>query len=146
MNQNLQLFHKWCLINKLSLNIKKTKALPYQSGNLNNWLEGHVIHINGEILEYVNMYTYLGLSLDSQLTIKNHLEHLYRAAILMVFSLASIRKYIDTRTAILIFKAHILSRLEYGSVLCTGVNKIYLDQLQKLVKKFEDLFAQGKRC
>lgn len=37
--------------------------------------------------------------------------------------------------AIIIFKAHILSRLEYGSVLCIGANNVYLVRLQKLVNK-----------
>lgn len=32
-----------------------------------------------------------------------------------------------------IFKAYILSRLEYGSLLCTGANRSYLDKLQKLM-------------
>lgn len=53
----------------------------------------------------------------------------------MVYSLASIRKYIDEKTAVLIFKAHILSRLEYGSALCVGANNLYLDKLQKVVNK-----------
>lgn len=66
---------------------------------------------------------------------KNHLDHLYRAAASMVFSLSHIRKYIDTSTAVLIFKAHILSRIEYRSVLCSGANKSHLERLQKLINK-----------
>lgn len=71
------------------------------------------------------MYTYLGIRLDSHLSMKDHLNHLYRPAMSMVFTLANIRKYIDTKTALLIFKAHILSRVEYGSELCIGANKVY---------------------
>lgn len=135
MNQNLILFSKWCLLNKLTINTKKTKILPYFSSNRDNFLKDHKVYIGKESLEMVNVYTYLGIRVDAHLTMKDHLDHLYRAARSMVFTLANIRKYVDTRTAVLIFKAHILSRVEYGSELCIGANKIYLDRLQKLVNK-----------
>lgn len=109
--------------------------MPYLTGTRGNSLEGHKICINDETLELVNVYTYLGIRLDSRLTMKNHLDHLYRAATSMVFSLSHIRKYIDTNTAILIFKAHILSRIEYGNVLCIGANNTELERLQKLINK-----------
>lgn len=32
-------------------------------------------------------------------------------------------------------KSHILSRLEYGSILAVGANKCYLDKLQKLINR-----------
>lgn len=70
----------------------------------------------------------VAIRLDSQLTMKTHLEHLYRATVPMVYTLAHIRKFVDTSTVVLIFKAHILSRLEYGSALCIGANNIYLDR------------------
>lgn len=135
MNHNLDLFYNWCICNKLNINIKKNKVLPYYTCRQKNFLKGHAIVINNEALEQVDNYTYLGIRMDAHLTMKNHLEFLYRAALPMVYSLASIRKFIGVDTAILIFKAHILSRLEYGSTLCVGANNLYLDRLQKLVNK-----------
>lgn len=124
MNNNLALFYNWCLVNKLSINIKKTKVLPYYSVRQRNFLEGCAIKINDVALEQVKNYTYLGIRLDSNLSMKGHLEHLYRAALPMVYSLANIRKFINNKTAVLIFKAHILSRLEYGSALCVRITYI----------------------
>lgn len=40
-----------------------------------------------------------------------------------------------SRSAIIIFKAYVLSRLEYGSVFCTGSYANPTDELQKLVNK-----------
>lgn len=51
----------------------------------------------------------------------------------MTYSLCKIRKYIDKKTAVILFKAYVLSRLEYGSLLCLGANNSYLDKLQKLM-------------
>lgn len=145
MNQNLELFYNWCLINRLSINTTKTKVLPYYSAYRNNFLEGYVIKINNKVLECVSVYTYLGIRLDSHLSMKNHLDHLYRASLHILYSLACIRKYVDTNTAILIFKAHILSKLEYGSALCIGANNSYLDRLQKLVNQSLRFCLHGAR-
>lgn len=145
MNQNLEIFYNWCLVNKLSINIKKTKVLPYYSARQKNFLEDHVIKINKQALEQVKVYTYLGIRLDSNLSMKNHLDHLHRAALPMLYSLANIRKFIDTRTAVLVFKAHILSRLEYGSALCVGANNLHVERLQKLVNKSLRICFYGAR-
>lgn len=52
-----------------------------------------------------------------------------------MFSLFNIRTCVDTKTAVLIFKAHALSRIKYGGVLCIGANNSYLELLQKLINK-----------
>lgn len=115
--------------------LKKTKVLQYFSCNQENFLTGQEVYLDNVNLEVVKVYTYLGIRLDSWLSMKDHLDYLYRAAMSMVFALAHIRKYIDTRSSLLIFKAHILSRVEYGSELCIGANKVHLDRLQKLINK-----------
>lgn len=64
---------------------------------------------------------------------QNHLQHLYNTAVNVTYSLCKIRKFIDKKTAVILFKAYVLSRLEYGSLLCLGANRIYFDRLQKLM-------------
>lgn len=58
MNQNLRLFSKWCLLNKLSINTKKKKILPYFSSTKKDILRDHKVCIGDESLEVVNVYTY----------------------------------------------------------------------------------------
>lgn len=117
------------------MNIKKTKILPYFSKRQGNFLLHNQVKIDNQGLECVDNYTYLGIKVDSSLTMSKHIDHLFNSALIMVFTLCKIRPYIDTHTAILIFKAHILSRIEYGSVFCIGANKSSLDRLQKLVNR-----------
>lgn len=129
------MFYEWCLTNKLSINIKKTKVLPYYSKRQVNFLSNNQVKINGVGIECVNLYTYLGIKVDSNLSMTKHVDHLFRTALSMVFTLYKIRPYIDIHTAILIFKAHILSRVEYGSIFCSWANKSHLEKLQKLVNR-----------
>lgn len=135
LNDDLDLFYKWCLSNKLTINIKKTKVLPYYSNRQGNFISDNQIKTNNKGLECDDSYTYLGIKVDSGLTMTKNIDHLFRSALTMMFTLYKIRPYIDTRTAILIFKAHVLSRIECGSVFCIGANKSSLDRLQKLVNR-----------
>ena len=62
---------KWFDINKLKLNIEKTKILPYiNSGILKD------ITIDNIKIDIVNNYKFLGIYLDSQMTYKKHINYL----------------------------------------------------------------------
>lgn len=49
--------------------------------------------------------------------------------------LAKIRRYIPTFVAVLLYKSLVLSKLNYGNVLCTGASKVAVSRLQKLQNK-----------
>ena len=55
----------WCDLNKLTMNVKKTKSMFIKSKsdqcNLN-------LYIHGENVEYVNSFEYLGIHIDHNLS------------------------------------------------------------------------------
>lgn len=55
--------------------------------------------------------------------------------IVLSYSLYKIMHFIDSKTAIIIFKSFILSRLEYGGLVCIGAITSVLNKLQKLVNR-----------
>lgn len=109
--------------------------MTYQSNRQNSCLDGKNIYLNGTKIENVNKFVYLGIRVDSNLTFNDHTKHLYQSAMNMVFTLRKIRPYISTKTAVLIFKAHILSRIEYGNIFCFSALSSTVMKLQKLVNK-----------
>lgn len=117
LNSDLALFTKWCNNNKLTIYVKKSTVLPYYSARQDNYLKDQCIIINGHVLECVTAYNYLGIRIDCNLRMHAHLTHFYRSTVNMLYSLCKLRKFMDKKTAIILFKAHILSRLEYGSLL-----------------------------
>lgn len=71
------------------------------------------------------------------------MKYLYHAAVRIVYSLSKIRCHIDTKTTAVIF---ILSRLEYGSLLCTSSSKKLVDKLQRLAyRSLRICFCQDKK-
>lgn len=133
--EDLTNFYRWSVSNKLTVNTAKSKFFYYSSTKQGNFLEGRHISLNGKDLEFVTQYVYLGVRLNNLLNFNDHLKHLYSSALQMFYSLYKIRKFIDCKSAVTIFKSFILSRLEYGSIFGIESNASTVRKLQKLVNK-----------
>lgn len=114
---------------------RKPKFSRTMPKKMTSFLSKGDIVMNNVSLDIVNNYTYLGIKIDSELTFNGHAKHLASTTMNILYSLSVIRKYINTKTAIIIGKAFILSRLEYGAVFCMGSNCNLIDKLQKLLNK-----------
>lgn len=115
INHDLCLFSKWCVANRLTVNVKKTKAVVFWKSRVNS-LPLNKIYLNGEVVELVSEYTYLGFVLDDKLSFHVHAKKLLQSSLLKVYTLSKVRRYINCDTAVSIFKAFILPKLEYGDV------------------------------
>ena len=62
----LETVHQWLLLNKLTLNVKKTKFLIYGSKNKLKQVTQLPLHINNEEIERVETFKYLGMMLDAE--------------------------------------------------------------------------------
>lgn len=65
---------------------------------------------NEKPLSRVNKYTYLGCIIDDKLNFEAHVNHLVSKAYNKIYMLGKLRRYIDPRTPIQIFKSYILSQ------------------------------------
>ena len=76
---------KWFDINKLKLNIEKTKILPYiNSGILKD------ITIDNIKIDIVKHYKFLGIYLDSQMTYKKHINYLSNKLSKIIYTIKKI--------------------------------------------------------
>lgn len=93
------------------------------------------VTINGKQLCYVDNYCYLGIKLDVNYNFKYHYNSLMTVMQDKILLLCKIRPYIDSRTAVIIYKSHMLSYLEYGSIFLDGLPLNLLSKLQRLQNK-----------
>ena len=113
----------WCNLNKLTVNIDKTKTMtivPFAK-NVNNDL---LVHIDGKQLQQVHKYEYLGVIMDDKLCMNNHIECIIKKVQGKLCTLRKFRKYITTQTALHIYKGLILCHLDYGDFVVDTGNKI----------------------
>lgn len=134
MQKDLNSYHQWCLFNKLSLNTAKTKLMLF-SDRKRKIVNYPVLKIDKTVLGFVENYCYLGIMLDRQLNFKHHYSTLMSTLQHKILLLCKIRPYIDTYTAVLIYKSHILSYLEYGSIFLDGLPIHLLQKLQRAQNK-----------
>lgn len=58
LNDELMNFYKWLVSNKLTVNIAKSKVLPYYTRAQGNFLEGKRVTLNNMDLGIIKQYTY----------------------------------------------------------------------------------------
>lgn len=135
MNNNLKSFAEWALNSRLTVNVSKTKyMLIYGPGKIPSDIDDLIKIVNdGKILERVDKYSYLGLAIDSKTSFESHINNLLSKAYNKIYMLGKIRKYIDPRTSIQIFKSYILPQLKYCDYLLISTKKATLCKLQKAV-------------
>lgn len=132
MNRNLKKLESWCIANRLTINSKKTKFVLFDKPRSANLKANLSLLISGDRLSGVDTYDYLGIMLDSTLTFRAHIDKIIAGCNQRIFSLAKIRKYVPLHVAVLIYKAVVMSKLNYGGMLCLGAAKSHLARLQKL--------------
>ena len=89
-------------------------------------------------MEFVSQYKYLGVILDSNLAFTKHLNNVIRIVSHKINLLAKVRRYLDNRASLLIYKIMILPYFDYGDILFMKSQKhllLKLDHLQKRALK-----------
>jgi len=94
INNCLTKLNEWCIQNKLTINISKTKFMIMHKPNCVSCRHSIVpdIIIGESKIENVKVFKYLGIHIDSCLTFKTHYN------------------YVDKRTSVAISKVHGLKR------------------------------------
>ena len=76
--QDVNRLIKWCQINRLGINVNKTKFVfhPYSSNVENNIHKN--ITISDVNVNYVTSYLYLGVDIDNNLTFKQYYSNMFK--------------------------------------------------------------------
>lgn len=130
MQLRLNMLVDWCTMNKLTLNIKKTKALIFFPPKKGVVIPSFKVH--DQDLEFVSSYKYLGFVLDSQLKFDLMLQNLIRIVTHKLYLLAKMRSMLSLNAAIAVYKSKILTYIDYSSIFHFSTNKCRRDKLQML--------------
>ena len=131
LEEGLRTLSKWCTQNKMTINVKKTKHMvlsPLTYGTK------HVL-LNGEILDIVHVYNYLGVKIDDKLSFEPFLKEKCNKVNMRIYQLSRLRKYITRNVASLIYKQTILPVVEYADQMVESGPSDKVDRLQVLQEK-----------
>jgi hypothetical protein len=130
INKELSMVNNWLKLNKLSLNIKKSKYLIFHKKMKN--VPRLTLKIDNVIIERVAEFNFLGLTLDEHLTWKCHINKISNKISQCMGILNRLKRFLPMQTKVLIYNSLVLSHLNLG-ILIWGFKCEKLTKLQKKV-------------
>ena len=130
INKELKAIQEWLEINKLSLNIKKTKFMLFHHPHRN--IESITPHLNihDTEIEQVSEFNFLGLTIDEHLNWRPHLDKISGKISRTVGVLNRLKRQLPSYILRMLYNSLILPYWQY-CVLCWGHNPTRIIKLQK---------------
>jgi hypothetical protein len=150
LNSNLGKVNTWLKINKVKLNVSKSKYLiitvsKKKLTSLKNDCLNHPIKIDNEKLENVNVMKYLGVYIDSHLKFDDHVSYVLRKAGRKISYLGRIGKKLSRSTKTLIYNCIVAPHFDYCASILWNATDENIKKLQVLQNKAMRIILQCKR-
>ena len=117
----LSLVNDWLQINKLSLNVDKTKYMLFYNHQKQVSIYNHLkIDFNGMTIKRTKTFNFLGIVINEHLTWTDHITHISNKINPIVGLLHRLKYQLPTHILKMIYNSLILSRLHYGNIIWGG--------------------------
>ena len=137
--QNLQddidSLNVWCTENGIRANTEKTKVMVFGTPNMLHKGPVPDIELNGELLQVVSTYKYLGITLDTRLSYNVHVSKTIANVTAKLKQFKRMRNFLNAKAALMVYKNMMLPILEYGDVFLTAASVTNKKKLQILQNK-----------
>ena len=130
INTELQEISTWLAVNKLSLNVQKTKFMIFHNRQRDISTLVPELKINGSPIERVAEFNFLGLTLDEHMSWAAHINKISNKLSRTIGIISRLKNTLDTHILKLIYNALITPHLQYA-VLCWGYKSNRIFKLQK---------------
>jgi len=112
INIELEKVQEWLNINKLSLNVKKTKYIIFKSIR-QTWNPKLTLKLNHQILEQVENFCFLGLTINEKLSWKPHIQLISNKISRTIGVLNKMKRFLPGNILKIIYSSLILPRIYY---------------------------------
>lgn len=140
INNDLSRVVEWCNANKLTINVDKTKSMIIKTPQRPTKTEGH-LQINNSTIEGVSDITYLGVTIDPNMTWRAHISKLARIISSKIGILSRVRHYVPKFVLVLIYNTLILPHLSYCIEIWGNTYPTILKMIVNLQKKMVRLMT-----
>ena len=135
LNSELLKITDWLAVNKLSLNAKKTKMMVFHHEKKRlKPTETPELTINDQPIEKVNEFKFLGITIDTHLNWKPHINYIGNKLARITGILTRLKHSLPNDTLKIIYDALFLSHINYG-LTAWGGNLKNTSRIGKLQKK-----------
>ena len=130
INHELSKICEWLALNKLSLNVKKTKMMVfhYRQRNISNLLP--TLKINNIPIEHVKEFNFLGIVLDECMTWNAHVNEIACKVARTVGTMKRLKRFLPPSILKLLYNSLVIPYINYG-ILTWGTKLKRISKLQK---------------
>ena len=131
----------WFQVNKLTLNVSKTKFILFRKKQMTVDLKNLKLQIGYELVERIGFdcqtqfFKFVGLHLDEYLTWDHHINHVHGRLASGNFAINSAKNFLPQDTRLKLYNSLFKSHLEYGILAWGGVPTSKIKGLINLQKK-----------
>ena len=116
INKELQAIYEWLCVNKLSLNIPKTKFMMFHHRQR---VIDHLVpslKINNHEIERVRHFNFLGITIDEHMSWNMHIQKISNKISRNLGCLNRLKRFLPLATLKLLYNSLILPHLQYGTL------------------------------
>ena len=136
INSELDKISIWLKLNKLSLNIPKTKYMIFHT--VNKRIPKLTLEIENTTIEQVSEFNFLGITLDEHVKWNKHIDKIANKISRNMGIINSMKHFLPIGTKTLIYNSLIVSHINYGLMLW-GYSCGRIEKLQKKVVRIISL-------
>jgi len=122
---------KWCELNRMIISEKKTKSLQTNKSGTT------AITVNGEIIENVEKYKYLGVQINKDLNWDEHwhtISQRFNPTLYLIKTLKNL--FLPTEILITVYKSLVLSQIISNATTLCSTTQAAKDEMESLQKRF----------
>ena len=146
VNDDLSALSEWLCLNKLTMNISKTKYIIYslsqQTALQRNDLK---VFLNGSVIERVDTFKFLGIHIDEHLTWKPHMNKILSKIQRNLGIVRRISFFLTRKALLQLFHSLIMSHVRYGIILWHYGQVSLRKKIQACANKFLRMIFFMKR-
>lgn len=123
----------WSVNNQINLNIKKCQVMVYTR---NKSVTNFNYYVNGEVIKKTNECKDLGVTFDTKLTFKKHIDNICLEANKMTgFIIRNTKSFSNVNVIKILYNSIVRSHLEYCCQVFNPNTKLYINKMEKIQKK-----------
>ncbi len=135
----------WFTSNRVKLNVGKSELLYASAPNRSKLISSLPLIMGDGVVSPSSSVKNLGVTLDSGLTMVQHINNLCKSAFFQIRSLGKIRRFLTRRTARILVQSLVLSRLDYANSLLAGLPSCLILKLQRVQNAAARLVVGAKK-
>ncbi|CAL1671997.1 unnamed protein product [Lasius platythorax] len=132
LNEKMKKIEKWLKINRLKLNIDKTKVMLLRGVRKKVMEENFRVIMQNKMLEVVSEIKYLGVIIDKNLNFSAHVDYISKKVGAKLGIMRRTGASMSSYMKCTVYKAVVAPILEYCASVLIGISKTNVNNLQKL--------------